>query len=33
MKHLDDDIASELFIAIIDLMKYFCLEAENYEKN
>ena len=33
LKHLDDDIASELFISIIDLMTYFCLEAENYAIN
>lgn len=33
MKHLDDPIVSELFISIINLMRFFCLEAENYEEN
>ena len=33
MKHLDDPIVSELFISIINLMRFFCLEAENYDEN
>ena len=33
LKHLDDPIVSQLFISIINLMKFFCLEAENYEQN
>ena len=33
MKHLDDPIVSELLISIINLMRFFCLEAENYDEN
>jgi hypothetical protein len=33
MKHLDDPIVSDLFISIINLMRFFCLEAENYDDN
>jgi len=29
LKHLDDPIANELFISIIKLMEYFCLESES----
>ena len=28
LKHLDDPIANDLFISIIELMEYFCLESE-----
>lgn len=33
LKHLDDPIVNELFISIINLMRFFCLEAEQNEKN
>jgi hypothetical protein len=33
LSHMDDDIVSELFISIINLITYFCLEAENYADN
>ena len=33
LKHLDEDLCSNLFISIIELIEYFCLEAENYEMN
>ena len=33
MKHLDDPIANALFISIIELMEYFCLESERADQN
>ena len=33
LRHLDDPIVNDLFISIIHLMRYFCLEAEQNERN
>jgi len=31
MRHLDDPLVNELFISIIRLIRFFCLEAESNE--
>lgn len=33
LSNLDDPIVNELFVSIINLMKYFCLEANINKKN
>jgi len=33
MRHLDDPLVNELFISIIRLIRFFCLEAESNEQN
>jgi hypothetical protein len=33
LAHLDDPIVNELFISIIHLMRYFCLEADQNQAN
>ena len=33
MKHLDDQLVNDLFISIIKLIRFVCLEAECNERN